>query len=58
MLKQLNTSERVLFKSLNFNFVSRMPNPDDPVDPDGPGNPDPDEDGVVETNTPPPGSGT
>lgn len=58
MFNKLNFSTRVLIKSLNFNFLSRMPDPDGPNDPDGTGNPVPDEDGNDETNTPPPGSGT
>lgn len=56
MLKQFNTSEGVLFKSLCFNHVSRLPDPDEPIDPDGSGDPEPDG-GDGGSQDPPPGSG-
>lgn len=53
MLKQLNNSEGVLFKNLSINYLNRNPDPDEPIDPDGSGDPEPDGGG----QEPPPGSG-
>ena len=53
MKKQLNTSENLLFKSLNTNYLNRMPDPDDMEEPDEPGS----DDGTTDPITPPPGSG-
>ncbi|NVJ47437.1 MAG: hypothetical protein HWE21_03030 [Cytophagia bacterium] len=34
MLKQLNDSERELYRSLSTNYLNRMPGPDDMEEPD------------------------
>lgn len=56
MLKQLNISDAVLFKSLSTSYLNRTPDPDEPIDPDGSGDPEPDA-GDGGSQGPPPGSG-
>lgn len=54
MKKQLNTSEKLLFKSLNTNYLNRMPDPDDMEDPDENSS---DDETTDPGGAPPPGSG-
>lgn len=55
MLKQLNNSEGVLFKSLSTNYLNRNPDPDEPIDPDGSGDPEPGDNTNDPGSDPPPG---